>query len=220
MVGHISNTDTGTGSYNITLRFNENRFAQDVRPPIQVKLKKSITDAVVQGSGWNMKGDETLLLSEEGLTVSRPYEENPILITYAAAYENMVGYATALRQRLELNDMQAHEQAEGWYKVSLFAALIGLLLISITVATFLLDNTTVGLITAISSFVPNAAAALFFRQLKAANERIDNIQKRLVEAIRMKEAIDIVKGVTNDEDRNRLKSHVVMHMIGAQQVKR
>jgi hypothetical protein len=81
----------------------------------------------------------------------------------------------------------------------------------------LLGQITVGVITALSSLIPNAAAALFFVQSKTANERVDAIQSRLTEAREVQTAVEIVETVEEPKARDKLKAEIVRKVLRLEQ---
>jgi hypothetical protein len=73
---------------------------------------------------------------------------------------------------------------------------------------------TTGLITSLSSAIPNVVAALFFLQSKAANERVDVIQTKLTEAREVQTAVQIADSIETKRERDRLKAEIARKVIG------
>jgi hypothetical protein len=135
------------------------------------------------------------------------------IITADNAFERVVGSANFVTRQLDVLYRQTREQAEGWFRFSLIAAGIGFLLIAIGVISVVVGQTTAGVITALSSIVPNAAAALFFIQSKTANDRVDSIQLRLTEAREVLSAVEIANTIDDPKSKDRLKTEIVRKVL-------
>jgi hypothetical protein len=122
--------------------------------------------------------------------------------------------STFIRNQLEISYGQAREQAYTWFRFSLIAAGVGFLLVVAGVIAVVLGQVTEGMITAISSIVPNTVAALFFLQSKASNERVDVILRKLSEAREIETAVEIANSIETKRERDRLKSEIVRKVIG------
>jgi len=122
--------------------------------------------------------------------------------------------STFIRNQLEISYGQAREQAYMWFRFSLIAAGIGFLLVVAGVIAVVLGQGTEGMITAVSSIVPNTVAALFFLQSKASNERVDVILRKLSEAREIETAVEIANSIETKRERDRLKSEIVRKVIG------
>lgn len=131
------------------------------------------------------------------------------VIGYDRAFERVVGSTTFVLNQLELSYQQTREQSQWWFRTSLTAAGIGFTLIGIGVVTVIFGQTTAGIITSISSLIPNVAAALFFIQSKTANERVDAIQSKLSDAREIYAAVEIIETIDDLKSRDKLKAEIV-----------
>jgi hypothetical protein len=135
------------------------------------------------------------------------------VITYDTAFERITGTTNFITNQLDVSYKQTREQAQGWFRFSLIAAGIGFFLIGLGVVAVIAGQVTAGVITAISSIIPNAAAALFFVQSKTANERVDAIQTRLTEAREISSAVEIANTIDDPKSRNNLKVVIVRQVL-------
>jgi len=111
--------------------------------------------------------------------------------------------------QLKLNYDQAREQARSWFRVSLVASGVGFFLIGLSVISALLGSVAAGLLAAIASLIPDAAAALFFLQATVANRRVDEIQARLTRAREVQDYVQIVNTIKDQDMRDRVKAEIV-----------
>ena len=162
---------------------------------VAVKILGNVSGPVVGGN----------VVTDAGEFVGRDH----VIITYDTAFERVIGSTAFVTNQLELSYAQMREQAQGWFRFSLIAAAVGFVLIGVGVIAVMFGQVTAGLITTISSIIPNAAAALFFVQSKNANERVDVIQTRLIEAREIQTAVEIVNTIDDGKYRDRLKAEIV-----------
>jgi len=182
--------------------------------------------AVISGTGAIAQG-EAVAAGERGVLIDTSggtfvdggiaagdfVGRDKIFVSYDNAFERVIGSTAFVLNQLELSYKQTREQAQGWFRFSLIAAGIGFVLIGIGVVAVILGQITAGLITAISSVIPNAAAALFFVQSKAANERVDSIQMRLTDAREIQSAVEIVNTFDDPKTRDKLKAEIVRKVL-------
>lgn len=132
-----------------------------------------------------------------------------VAVPYDAAFERVAGSTDFNLRQIELNYNQARDQAKDWSRFSLLAAVAGLVLIGVGVIALIFGQITAGLITTLSGVITTAVAKLFFDQSKAANRRVDDIQKRLTEAQRIQEAVKIASTIGDPQRRDKLKAEIV-----------
>ena len=130
------------------------------------------------------------------------------------AYERIAGAATATRQQLAQIYEQSRQQAADWTRFSLGAAALGFLLVLGGILAMLLGNTTVGLFTTAASLIPEIAAGLFFQQAREANRRVDESQKKLLEAEGMHRAIELAMTIDDEDARDQLKGTIILRALG------
>ncbi len=138
-----------------------------------------------------------------------------IAVPLNTAFNTVAQSTASVLDQLEQIYVQAREQAQGWFRFSLIAATVGFVLIGIGVVAVVFGQLTTGLITALSSAIPNVVAALFFLQSKAANERVDAIQIKLTEAREVQTAVEIANSIETKRERDRLKAEIVRKVIGS-----
>lgn len=178
-------------------------------PTIGVReaAEKAVSSGEEGGVTITSKGD---LVEENKINVGRDIAGiDKVILSYDAAYERVIGSTTFVLNQLEISYTQTREQAQSWFRFSLIAAAIGFVLVGTGVGAVIFKQVTAGVITAISSIIPNAAAALFFIQSKTANERVDVIQKKLTEARELLTAVEIANTIADAKSRDKLKAEIV-----------
>jgi hypothetical protein len=129
-----------------------------------------------------------------------------------AAYTRLANAADATRSQLTHLYEESYSQAKLWSRLSMGAALVGFLIVIIGVLAAFQGYIAVGLITTISSIIPEASAALFFLQAKDANKSVETIRLKLLDKEEIHRAIELVL-TTSDETQNRLKEVVITRIL-------
>jgi uncharacterized protein YfcZ (UPF0381/DUF406 family) len=184
-------------------------------------IHRSAYQAVTSGSGAIAQGSGAVAAGIGGIVVGGDIGGQIVtgrdFYAYDAAFERVAGTTAFVLSQLELSYRQTREQAQGWFRFSLIAAALGFLLVGVGVIAVIIGQMKVGVITAVSSVVPDVAAALFFFQSKAANERVDVIQRKLGDARKVHSAVEIVETITDAEERDKLKAEIVRKALRIKQ---
>lgn len=171
-------------------------------------VHQSAYEAIVHGSGAVVQSP-AVAAGEGGVAVGSDVHGDVVVIPYDGAFDRIVASSSFVLEQLQVSYAQTREQSQGWFRFSLIAAGLGFVLVAIGVIAVIFGQITAGVITAISSAIPDVAAALFFVQAKAANERVDAIQTRLTEARELQAAVDIAETIDDPKSRNKLKAIIV-----------
>lgn len=141
-------------------------------------------------------------------------EEVVDAVPKSETFERITAATRMTIRQLELDYEQARQQATNWSRISISAAGAGFVIVLVGIVLLLLGYTTVGILTSISSIVPEIAAALFFQQTKQANTRIDTYHRDLLEAQAINQALELCETIENDEAKMRLKETVIKNVLG------
>jgi hypothetical protein len=129
-----------------------------------------------------------------------------------AAYTRLANAADATRSQLTHLYEESYSQAKLWSRLSMGAALVGFLVVIIGVLAAFQGYIAAGLITSISSIIPEASAALFFLQAKDANKSVEAIRLKLLDKEEIHRAIELVL-TTTDEIQNQLKEVIITRIL-------
>lgn len=110
---------------------------------------------------------------------------------------------TFIVKQIETTHRQIIEQSRGWFYLSLVAAGIGLILISIEPRN----------VTSLAGIVANAISVLFFAQSRAANKRADSIQLELIEAYKIGTCVEIVDSIIDPIVRDKSRTKILAAML-------
>lgn len=126
--------------------------------------------SVAQGEGAVAVGEKGVLIGGDiagkivtgnNNSIVAESVKNAEVVTFDKAFERLSGSTAFVVEQLRISYEQTREQAKGWYRFSLIAAALGFVLIVSGAIVAISGLTTAGIITALSSIIPNVAAALF-----------------------------------------------------------
>ena len=163
----------------------------------------------VAGRDISKKADET----KQEKVVEKDLMVKNIAVPYGKAFDTLAHSTTVVVHQLEKIYSETREQAQGWFRFSLIAAGVGFVLVGAGLIVVLLGQQTIGLITALSSAIPNAIAGLFFLQSKAANERVDAVQEKLSENRQIQTAIEVANTISDKKARDKLKAEIARKVM-------
>lgn len=205
--GSIAVGGNVSGKYNIKITGAQGVAIGDNAQVENILFAFAADDVSTQGGAFigrdHVQGDKITSVAGRDITV-------PL----STAFDTIAHSTASVLHQLEEIYTQTREQAQGWFRFSLIAAGIGFILIGSGVVVAVFGQVTAGLIASLSSAVPNVVAALFFLQSKAANERVDAIQKKLTEAREVHTAVEIANSIETKRERDRLKAEIVRKVIG------
>ncbi len=146
-------------------------------------IQGSVYRAVLGGSDAIAKGVVAIAARDGGIMIGGDVQRDVLItgtsntvVSYDRAFERVAGSTAFVTDQLELSYRQTREQAQGWYRMSAFAAGGGFLIVLAGVIAVLVGQVTAGVITSVAGFIPEVVAALFFVQGKDANRRVDEIR--------------------------------------------
>ena len=136
-----------------------------------------------------------------------------VAVTYDPAIAQIADATNFNLRQIDLNYNQARDQAKDWSRFSMIAAVAGLVLVGAGVVALIFGQLTPGLITTLSGGVTTAVAKLFFDQSKAANKRVDDIQKQLNAAQWIQEAVRIARTIGDPQQRDKYNADILKRAL-------
>ncbi len=179
----------------------------------QINFGQMAKDAIVDDEA---SGPAILDVDADGNVVVVEPETSKVVekLSQRTALERITNAANENLGQLNQIYDQARRQSEQWTRFSIFAAILGFLILMGGVIAMFTGYTPVGLVTSGVGFISEIAAGLFFQQLTKANERVDNIRVKLNEAEGIQRAMDFVSATANnDETQNRLIETIILRML-------
>ena len=109
---------------------------------------------------------------------------------------------------------ETDNRSRAWYRVSLIAAVVGLVFIGGGVAAVLFAAVPIGVGTMIFSAVPGSVGALFYAESRVLNRRKNDIHKHIQEGNRIYDLVQFIDSVEDQSLKDELKKHEIIHVLG------
>lgn len=120
----------------------------------------------------------------------------------------------SLRQQLQKNYELSRDQAGAWFRWTLIVAISGFVFLFVGVLLAWIEFATVGTVSAVGGVISEFLGLVFFRQAKDANERQDRYHLDLITRQKILDAVQAVRIVSREDDRNRLTESIILHLLG------
>jgi hypothetical protein len=135
------------------------------------------------------------------------------VVSYDVAFESLAKSTGEDLASLGVSYEQTRQQGRGWYHMSVVAAGVGLCIVAVAVIALILGHVTTGIVTTVSSVLPNVVAAIFFGQSKRADDRVDAVAKELSDARAWTARVQIAESIKDTHLQDELKAEIVRKMI-------
>ncbi|WP_339137414.1 MAG: hypothetical protein WGN25_05155 [Candidatus Electrothrix sp. GW3-4] len=134
-------------------------------------------------------------------------------ISTEQAFER-IGAAVKLNlTQLQSNIEQARSESNQFFKLMLIFSAFGFSIVLGGVALLLIGQTTAGIVTAISSIIPEVTAALFFTKDKELRRTIHNYHAHMLDSQRLLTMIDVAETIENNEEKDKMKQRIIINAL-------
>ena len=117
---------------------------------------------------------------------------------------------------LQENIVQARKESNQFFKLTLIFSGLGFLIIAFGVILLFLDKTTAGIITAVSSIVPEVTALLLFAKDKELRRTIQTYHQYMLDSQRLLTMVDLSETIEDTKLRDKTKQDIVYKTIKIQ----
>lgn len=119
-----------------------------------------------------------------------------------------------LLDELHKNYELSRKQAASWFRWTLIVSVGGFAFMAVGVTLALLETLALGTATAVGGAISEFLAAVFFKQVKAANDRQDVYHNDLIARQKMLDAVQVVRLMSDKVERNRVVEAIVRQLLG------
>lgn len=155
------------------------------------------------------------IFSSTGNVIVRQSEYGPN-ISAEQAFER-IGAAVKLNlTQRENNIEQARKESNQFFKLMLIFSGIGFLVMLVMlggVALLLAGQTSAGIVTAISSIIPEVTATLFFTKDKELRRTIHSYQEQMLDSQKLLTMIDVAETIENKEEKDKMKQEIIFKAL-------
>jgi hypothetical protein len=142
------------------------------------------------------------------------------IISGEQAFER-IGAAVRLNlKELESNIQQARLESNQFFRLTLVFSGLGFIIVLVGVALLLIGQITGGVITSISSIVPEVTALLFFQKDKELRRTIQSYHQYMLESQQIHTMIDVAETIVNPVERDTMKQHIILKVLGIDNLKK
>jgi hypothetical protein len=184
--------------------------------PVRVVAKDAIGERVIVTGGRNIiiEGDEVRT------DVQIQKDSHYHIISGEQAFER-IGAAVKLNlKELESNIQQARLESNQFFRLTLIFSGLGFVIILIAVALLLIGQITGGVVTSISSIIPEVTALLFFQKDRELRRTIQSYHQYMLESQQVHTMIDVAETITNSVERDTMKQHIIFKVLGIDDLKK
>lgn len=139
-------------------------------------------------------------------------------VGYSDAFDVISANNARVVRQLEATQSELREQSKGWYRNSAYAAIFGVCIIGVAVVITAFGYVSAGILTTVSSIIVDVVAALFFRESRRADKRVDDAAARLNELRRANSILTFVETIDNPQSRDKMKMELVRTLLGTTQL--
>jgi hypothetical protein len=125
-----------------------------------------------------------------------------------------IGAAVKLNlEQLESNINQARKESNQFFKLTLVFAGLGFLIILSGVLFLVFGQTSAGIVTSISSIIPEVTASLFFSKDKELRKTIQSYHQHMLESQQILTMIDVSETIKNEAERDKMKQEIIYKVL-------
>jgi hypothetical protein len=176
-----------------------------------ILIEGAISDSIIVTANHNVlyrneqaKGDDTPIKKDDKLPV----------ISGERAFER-IGAAVRLNlNQLEKNIEQARQESGQFFRLTLVFSSIGFIIVLTGVMLLLAGQVTAGVVTSISSVVPEVTALLFFNKDKELRTTIEAYHQHMLNSQQILTMIDVAETIKNLEEQDQMKQQIIFKVLG------
>ena len=139
--------------------------------------------------------------------------ENVPVISTEQAFER-IGAAIRLNlKQIEKNIEQARTESNQFFKLTLIFSSVGFLVVIIGVILLLMGQVTAGIVTSISSIIPEVTAFLFFKKDKELRKTIQDYHQHMLDSQQVLTMIDVAETVNSSSEQDKIKQEIIFKVL-------
>lgn len=135
-------------------------------------------------------------------------------LSQSQAFERIGTFARQNLKQLNDNFTQARKESNQFFKLTLVFASLGFFIVLVGVSLLLAKQVPAGIVSTISSIIPEVTAVLFFRKDKELRDRIDLYHQNIIESQKIMSMIDVAETIKNEKEKDLIKRQIIFKVIG------
>lgn len=135
------------------------------------------------------------------------------IISGEQAFER-IGAAVRLNlKQLERNIDQARRESNQFFKLTLIFSALGFTIVLIAVLLLLMNQVTAGVVTLISSTIPEVTALLFFAKDRELRKNLESYHKHTLDSQQILTMIDVAETFKDPVGRDEMKRNIIFKVL-------
>lgn len=182
-------------------------------PRLKDKRDTAINRAI--GDSIIVTGNSTIQILGDKVRTDVPLEKDahiPI-ISAEQAFER-IGAAVRLNlTQLEGNIEQARRESNQFFRLTLIFCAIGFIIVLAGVVLLLTSQVTAGIVTSVSSIIPEVTALLFFVKDKELRKTLQSYHQHMLDSQQILTMIDVAETFGDPDERDRMKRDIIFKVL-------
>jgi len=176
-----------------------------------VAIGSSVAGSVI------ITGDHNIAVEESG-TIRRDVEITPgkRVLSQDQAFERIGAAIRSNLIQLEQNINQLRKESEQFFRLTLIFASLGFCVVIGSVILLLFSQVTAGVVSSITSIIPEVTAFLFFQKDKELRTMIERYHQQILDSQRVLTMVDVAETVTDKQARDKLKQEIIHKVLGVE----
>lgn len=174
-----------------------------------IAIGGSVAESVI------VTGDQNIVVEKDGIArrdTTIPPDKR--VLSQDQAFERIGAAIRSNLVQLEQNINQSRKESAQFFKLTLVFSGLGFCVVIGGIILLLLGQVTAGVVSTITSLIPEATAVLFFQKDKELRSQIDRYHQQLLDSQRILTMVDIAETVTDEQTRDNLKKEIIFRVLG------
>lgn len=172
-------------------------------------IRGAIGDGVILTRGSNLHVVQGEVVGKDVVVT----KDIPV-ISGEQAFERIGAAARLNLNQLERNIEQARRESGQFFKLTLVFSSIGFLIVLAGVVLLFVGQVTAGIVTSVSSLVPEVTAVLFFNKDKELRKTIEAYHQHMLDSQQILTMIDVAETIKDHSERDGMKQQIIFKVLG------
>lgn len=177
-----------------------------------VNVGRAVAGSVIVTGDGNVVIDPSGHISGRDIHISE--ETSGRILSQDQAFERIDAAVHLNLEQLDKNIAQARSESSQFFKLTLVFAGLGFLVVLAGISLLLAEQITAGVVSTISSIIPEVTAVLFFRKDKELRTTIERYSQHILESQRILTMIDVAETVGSDKEKDSIKKQIIHKALG------
>jgi len=173
-------------------------------------IGQAIGDGIIIVGGHNVHLSNGRIIDKD-LKIT-PKHQNKV-ISNEQAFERIGAAVRSNLKQLEQNIEQARKESSQMFKLTLIFASVGFVVIFVGIVLLYLEQTTAGIVSTVSSIIPEVTALLFFSKDKELRDTITAYHNHMLKSQKLLTMIDVAETITNSAERDKIKQEIISKVL-------